>query len=124
MTRDSIWSSAEVEKLQTLMSLGMRRADIAEALGRTQKSIDGKVQYLSLSDEQRDERRRALRRRRMREAKESPRIHVNAQVVVSSRPTHDVIVERARRSDAPFRDLTAAIFGDPPVGYSALERRA
>ena len=54
MTRDSIWSSSEVEKLQTLMSLGMRRADIAEALGRTQKSIDGKVQYLSLSDEQRE----------------------------------------------------------------------
>jgi hypothetical protein len=35
----------------------------------------------------------------------------------------EVFEERNRRLAAPHRDLTAVFAGDPPVGYSALERR-
>lgn len=34
----------------------------------------------------------------------------------------DVAEERNRRLAAPHRNLTALFAGDPPVGYSALER--
>jgi hypothetical protein len=36
----------------------------------------------------------------------------------------EVLVDRARRAQLTPRDLTAALMGDPPVGLSALERRA
>lgn len=36
---------------------------------------------------------------------------------------HDVMAEREKRLMAP-RSLTASICGDPPEGYSALERRS
>ena len=33
-----------------------------------------------------------------------------------------VIAAREKYLDAPRRDLTASVFGDPPVGYSSLDR--
>jgi hypothetical protein len=35
----------------------------------------------------------------------------------------DVNAERDRRLAAPPRDLTGLMFGDPPLGFSALDRR-
>jgi hypothetical protein len=40
------------------------------------------------------------------------------------RPPSLAMVERDRRLAADCRDLTAALMGDPPVGYSALDRRS
>lgn len=36
---------------------------------------------------------------------------------------HDVIAERDRRLSVPPPSLTAACMGDPPPGYSALDKR-
>lgn len=38
-------------------------------------------------------------------------------------PTPEMIEDRNVRALLPCRDLTAALFGDPPVGLSALEGR-
>jgi hypothetical protein len=39
------------------------------------------------------------------------------------RVPESIIRDRNYRASLAPRDLTAAFFGDPPVGYSALERR-
>jgi len=39
------------------------------------------------------------------------------------RPTPEMLRDRDARAMLPCRDLTAAMFGDPPVGLSALEGR-
>jgi hypothetical protein len=35
----------------------------------------------------------------------------------------EVLLEQAKRLTAPFRSHAAAAFGDPPFGFSALDRR-
>ena len=42
--------------------------------------------------------------------------------VVHNQAGADVMEERERRLAAPHRSLTAQHFGDPPIGYSALDR--
>jgi hypothetical protein len=39
-------------------------------------------------------------------------------------PTPEQLARRDVRSAAPARDLTGALMGDPPLGYSALDRRS
>jgi len=46
------------------------------------------------------------------------------RVIVDFRPPAELIADRDYRSGLPPRDLSAAFFGDPLPGYSALERRA
>jgi hypothetical protein len=36
---------------------------------------------------------------------------------------HAVAMERAQRQEAGHRDLAGAVFGDPPQGFSALDRK-
>jgi IS30 family transposase len=36
----------------------------------------------------------------------------------------EVLIDRERRAQLSQRDLTAMLMGDPPIGLSALERRA
>ena len=42
--------------------------------------------------------------------------------VVDHQASGDVLAERERRLAAPHRSLTAEHFGDPRIGYSALDR--
>lgn len=42
--------------------------------------------------------------------------------VKTGHPSHEMLADADRRANAP-RDLTAMIFGDPPRGHSALDRR-
>lgn len=118
------WSSAEVEMLLRLKAEGYTDAAIAVELGRSTKGVVGKLEYIGLNPLQREERRQALRRRRIAEGIQSKRLHPNGQIIASSRPDQERVAERNARYAAPHRDLTAAFFGDPPVGFSALERRA
>lgn len=41
-----------------------------------------------------------------------------------SRPSDALIRERDRRAAAPSHDLVGALMGDPPIGFSALDKRA
>lgn len=43
--------------------------------------------------------------------------------ILASRPTEEMLRERDKRNAAAARDLTGLIFGDPPKGYSALDRK-
>lgn len=117
-----LWSSSDVETLMQMKSAGLSNEAIAERLGRTAKAVSAKLEYVALSPAQREERRQHLRERRLR--KNPPqRLHENSQIVEATRPNLSQISERMARYAAPHRDLAGMLFGDPPVGYSALERR-
>lgn len=53
-----------------------------------------------------------------RRPESNERTHYEGGPIVTPRQ----LAERAARRAAPARDLTAALMGDPPVGFSALER--
>lgn len=48
---------------------------------------------------------------------------LNLRIGNGARATEDMLRRRDERMSAPFRDLTAAICGDPRVGQSALDRK-
>ena len=56
-------------------------------------------------------------------AHEASFIHDNAAAILASRPTEEMLRERDKRNAAAARDLTGSVFGDPPKGYSALDRK-
>lgn len=64
--------------------------------------------------------RRNLSLRKRRRAKP---IFIHRVDCTESRPGEDILAERDRRISAPARNLVGAICGDPPVGFSALDRR-
>lgn len=118
------WTEQEVARVQEMRRNKIAYEVIAHALGRSTKSIKTQLSYAKMTPDQRERRAQYERDRRAGQnktlAKEAGiKFEAHKSVVPAA-----VISERNRRIDAPFRDLTAAIFGDPPVGYSALERRA
>lgn len=88
-----------------LRNAGETMLAISEAVGFSLSSVS---QFLKpLSDKRRRDRRRV-----------KDRADPMARVVPQK-----VLDERDYRLSLPPRDLTAAFFGDPAPGYSALERR-
>lgn len=41
-----------------------------------------------------------------------------------NRPGKELLLEARRRKEAPFRTQVSALLGDPPYGYSALDRES
>jgi hypothetical protein len=117
------WTPDQVETALSMKADGHDVKEIAERLGRSVKAVQGKFKYIALNEGQREERRQALRRRRIASGIQSTRLHPNGQTTKAERPSDNVLSERARRSAIMPRDLTAAFFGDPLPGYSALDRR-
>jgi hypothetical protein len=92
------WTDAEVVLAKRMRSQGYSYARIDQTLNRRIGSTQQKLTYTT----------QALPR------------PTNG----SLRAPDSVLAERERRREATDRrDLTAATFGDPPVGYSALDRR-
>ncbi len=96
------WPDAEVGRLMHLrLVLGWGWAEIAVELGRTESGVKSKFKYES--------HERSVR---------APSVPFVREPVPES-----VLVEQARRLTASARDLAGAVFGDPPRGFSALDRR-
>jgi len=116
------WTDEEVEQLKSLLETNLTDSEIADRLGRTLKAVRMKLDYIRRTPIQRDMDRKRCRTyyRRLRPIK--AHIHDNAQVIESSRPDEETLAERDRRYATPFRDLTGLLLGDPPVGYSAMDR--
>ena len=111
------WTPEEDATLCAMTIAGFRYDEIAEALpGRTYAGVKDRLRFVNLSAEDRAEGNRKKRARRVvpvHYQKSTPKVEVPPEV----------FVDRERRAMAA-RDLTGAFFGDPPRGYSALERRA
>jgi len=100
------WTAEQVATLKKMRRESKSYADIATATGRTIKAVQVKVINMRNGRDQ------------------SARIHPDGRVLSVNQPTEDVLIERNKRLALSPRDLTAAMFGDPLPGYSALERRA
>lgn len=96
------WSAVEIARLFHLrLELGWDWPRVARALGRTESGVKSKLKYELF--------RRSVQR---------PAVPFEREPVPES-----VLAEQAKRIVAPFRDLAGAVFGDPPVGCSMLDRR-
>ena len=112
------WTPEEDAVLCEMTIAGQNYDEIAAALpGRTYAGVKCRLRYVNLSAEDRKEANRRKRARVVVPARYQERVPKAVEV------PPEVFVDRDRRAMAP-RDLTGAFFGDPPRGYSALERRA
>jgi hypothetical protein len=119
------WTAGEIETLLALKAAGKMPSEIAERLNRSTKSVTTRLARMKMTPEQKA-RRLAYENNRLRSkrAAKSGIIGVSASARQNIDVEASILMERDRRYGAPARSLTAAFFGDPPVGYSALERRA
>jgi hypothetical protein len=122
--RTNLWSPDEDESLRQMKSQGLSFRKIATSIGRTWCSTVHRWRLLNIKDEERESRSerartyRAERRRRDSGHKQRGVDCVRPLVIPDV-----VFEERNERLSAP-RSLTGFICGDPPAGYSALDRRA
>jgi hypothetical protein len=93
------WSDGEEATLRRMRDEGATRTSISAALGRSVSSIQAKIE--------------TMLRQTVGTAGDVTRVNV----------PESALVERARYLAAPPRDLTGFMLGDPPVGFSALERK-
>lgn len=105
------WSSDDESQLCFLSRKGITNEDLAARFGRTIYGIKSRLRLLRMSPAERASREHQKVAHRLHEQPDRPVI------------PQCVIDDRDHRSMLPPRDLTAALLGDPPVGYSALERR-
>jgi hypothetical protein len=98
------WTDEEYERLLVLHEQGLNTTECARALGRPFTSVASKLKYGHTYEGQ-------------------VPLHqiIEADIV---RVPGKVLAERAKRAAIYPRDLTAAIFGDPLPGYSALDKMA
>lgn len=96
------WTETEVARLMHLRTvLGRGWPEIAIELRRTESGVKSKFKY-------------ELHQREVR----APSVPFIREPVPA-----EVLIEQAKRLTASARDLAGAIFGDPPRGFSALDRR-
>lgn len=130
MRTNQRWTPEEWERTSGLLALHNRTA-VARMIGRSRGCLVEKIRWEGMTEEQRQRRRDAVRRRRAavksgavkvrtRKPRRPNTVPQAGQIKVCS----DVLEERNARALLEPRDLTAAFFGDPLPGYSALERRA
>lgn len=104
------WSPEEDATLLQLCSGGLTREAIGLLMGRSENGVKGRLKLLKMSKE---ERTKFYAMKRVS----------NAEEPAIGRPTVEMIRDRDARAMLPCRDLTAAFFGDPPLGLSALDGR-
>jgi hypothetical protein len=98
MAKCMSWSMKEFQHALRMKRQGATCADIALALGRSAVAVEAKLKYCGKA-----------------------RVNVSIAYLIE-RPT-SAVEEQVKRNAAHHRDLTGAICGDPPVGYSALDRK-
>jgi hypothetical protein len=114
------WTPAEIETAQRMRSEGCFYGEIDAALGRPKGSSCGKL-YRDNEPEEGKARRR-LRLKRVRAEDYTQR--QSCGVELGSKASEAMLAARDLRSEAAGRrDLSAALLGDPPPGFSALDRK-
>lgn len=114
------WSPDELETLHSMLAEKKTPKEIAEVLGCVRARVDHRIRHERMTPDQRliQKKKRAAWDMRNRTGVRSYR----EQIISSSRPTSELIEEAQQRALAP-RSLTSEFFGDPPKGWSALDRK-
>lgn len=116
------WTPEEWERAKQLMAEGAGYDKIAERLGRSRKAVKSKFQEMNRSPKQKEAKLEYQRRKRSEGkgvGREAAGIRDQHEM-----PCAEIFIERNRRLSLAPKSLTAAFFGDPLPGYSALDRRA
>lgn len=118
------WTPDELSRLHRFMDEGKTHAEIARLFRCKVDRVKNRICWENKSGEQRRERR--ARVQRWREGKKLGKYvgHPTAHFAErpGARPPSELIEDAQRRALAP-RSISAFVFGDPPPGYSALDRR-
>lgn len=122
IVRGRKWTQEEHEKLVKLKQQSLSFAEIATALNRTRKAVEWRWQVINFSAETR-ERYRKNRQENAARYRRKPRKTNPLRFVPETMIAPDIVlIERDMRLKAP-QTITGYLFGDPPRGYSALDRR-
>ena len=119
------WTEEELTTLHALYNRGVKRYLIAKQLNMPEDRVRARLQWEAQSGTllTARKRRRAAQRLVTKEEQKSAREFFE-RVEPHHRPTENELREREERLSAPARNIAGLLFGDPPVGFSALERRA
>lgn len=110
------WSPEEIALLLKLKAEGLSHRLISIQIGRSVDAVGEKWRWEQMSPEERRQRYSRPKRKQTTE-------DIQQRAVGKSLPSEELIADALVRATAP-RSITAALFGDPPPGYSALDRRA
>lgn len=124
MTR-RLWTAEDLKTLCRMKAEKSLVRDIALALGRSEGAVVEQWRWINNSEERRERRRDRTNLIRSAKRNGTPISHphkVLGYSTISSRPSGDLLADAQRRMLAP-RTIGQEIFGDPPPGYSALDRK-
>lgn len=124
MAHKKLWTADEWAAAQRLRAEGYQFAGIAARHGRGINGVKEKFRWEAMTAAQREARAARIHGHKVAYRERASSYRPQAQVTASLRPPESSFQEREARHAAGPRDLTGAFFGDPPRGYSALERRA
>ena len=119
----SKWTEVQLAELYRLKGEGKSALEIAEIMGCKRSRIDERLRRDRMTPEQ----RRAHEKQKTEWARKNGggtqrQSYRPASTTIASRPSDELIAEARRRADAP-RSLSAMLLGDPPRGFSALDRK-
>jgi len=120
------WTDEEWQRTKALLDEGIDRHVVAHRIGRAFGCLKEKIRWEGLNSEQRASKLEGMRLKR-RAVKESiygpdaPR--APKRQTISAYVCERAAADRDARKIIPPRDLSAAFFGDPLPGYSALDKR-
>jgi hypothetical protein len=109
------WTPEQDAQLLELRSQGLQYRKISQILGRSVDALDRRHRLLIMSDAA-----RAEMREHKNELRRVNRMHKERAAPINI--PEDVWAERNARITAP-RTVSASLLGDPPPGYSALDRK-
>lgn len=110
-----LWTDIERDLLLSLIKRGVDRELICQRLGRTRKSVREQYRKIRTGEIPFDEERGFT--------KAKQRFRIVPETQQTRQPTPHEVLDRDRRAGLAPASLTAALFGDPLPGYSALDRR-
>jgi hypothetical protein len=114
------WSPEEWQKTKTMLDQGIDRNLVAKTIGRAIGCLKEKIRWEGMSAEQRTARLKSIREKRQAASiSDVPKRRVITEPYVCE----SAVADRDLRKRIAPRDLSAALFGDPLPGYSALDKR-
>jgi hypothetical protein len=114
------WQPEEWIRVKNLIDRKHNLDYIALVSGRSKEQIKGKIRWETMTEEKKQERRDRLNAYRNKERGSNKR--VKPPIMTHRAPPPELLAEREMRLMAP-QTLTGALCGDPPPGFSALDRK-
>lgn len=115
------WTEEEIKTLYELRAANLRWVVIAEKLGRTSKAVQWYWRLFRMSPEKREVHRAGKRASKERIRQGRPKLIPNRVEDPRAIPVETIAEWKSRL--AAQSTLTGSFFGDPPIGYSALDLR-